>query len=59
MSAKKYENDVSRITGLLILEVRKSNPNGDPERESSPASGPMGKAKSPCLREAKTPRPRS
>lgn len=43
MSAKKYENDVSRITGLLILEVRKSNPNGDPERESSPRQRPDGK----------------
>lgn len=36
MSTQKYENNVPRITGLLILEVRKSNPNGDPERESSP-----------------------
>jgi CRISPR-associated protein Csd2 len=32
-----------RITGLLILEVRKSNPNGDPERESSPRQRPDGK----------------
>lgn len=43
MSTKKYENDVPRITGLLILEVRKSNPNGDPERESSPRQRPDGK----------------
>lgn len=43
MSTKKYENNVPRITGLLILEVRKSNPNGDPERESSPRQRPDGK----------------
>jgi Cas7 group CRISPR-associated protein Csh2 len=36
-------NDVPRITGLLVLEVRKSNPNGDPERESSPRQRPDGK----------------
>lgn len=34
---------VPRITGLLVLEVRKSNPNGDPERESSPRQRPDGK----------------
>lgn len=43
MSTNKYTNDVPRITGLLILEVRKSNPNGDPERESSPRQRPDGK----------------
>ncbi len=43
MNTTKYENDVPRITGLLILEVRKSNPNGDPERESSPRQRPDGK----------------
>jgi len=31
------------MTGLLILEVRKSNPNGDPEREGSPRQRPDGK----------------
>lgn len=36
-------NDVPRITGLLVLEVRKSNPNGDPERESSPRQRPDAK----------------
>lgn len=36
-------NAVPRITGLLVLEVRKSNPNGDPERESSPRQRPDGK----------------
>jgi CRISPR-associated protein Csd2 len=39
----KTTNNVPRITGLLILEVRKSNPNGDPERESSPRQRPDGK----------------
>lgn len=37
------KNLVPRITGLLLLEVRKSNPNGDPERESSPRQRPDGK----------------
>src|SRR3989442_11032774 len=36
-------NSLPRITGLLVLEVRKSNPNGDPERESSPRQRPDGK----------------
>ena len=43
MSNKQDNNFVPRITGLLILEVRKSNPNGDPERESSPRQRPDGK----------------
>lgn len=30
------ETQVPRITGLLLIEVRNSNPNGDPDRESSP-----------------------
>lgn len=29
-------NTIPRITGLLIVEVRNSNPNGDPDRESDP-----------------------
>ena len=37
------ETHVPRITGLLVIEVRKSNPNGDPERESSPRQRPDGK----------------
>lgn len=37
------ETKVPRITGLLVIEVRKSNPNGDPERESSPRQRPDGK----------------
>ncbi len=43
MSTGDNANVVPRITGLLILEVRKSNPNGDPERESSPRQRPDGK----------------
>src|SRR5438094_2489354 len=39
----KTNNTLPRITGLLVLEVRKSNPNGDPERESSPRQRPDGK----------------
>jgi Cas7 group CRISPR-associated protein Csh2 len=27
---------MDRITGLLLIEVRNSNPNGDPDRESDP-----------------------
>lgn len=29
-------NEIPRATGLLIIEVRNSNPNGDPDRESDP-----------------------
>jgi Cas7 group CRISPR-associated protein Csh2 len=29
-------NNIRRATGLLIVEVRNSNPNGDPDRESDP-----------------------
>ncbi len=29
-------NQVPRATGLLVIEVRNSNPNGDPDRESDP-----------------------
>ena len=43
MSGGQSTDLVPRITGLLILEVRKSNPNGDPERESSPRQRPDGK----------------
>jgi CRISPR-associated protein Csd2 len=31
-----YKNEIPRVTGLLIIEVRNSNPNGDPDRESDP-----------------------
>ena len=39
---KTTKNQVPRITGLLVVEVRKSNPNGDPEREGSPRQRPDG-----------------
>ncbi len=39
----RTETQVPRITGLLVIEVRKSNPNGDPEREGSPRQRPDGK----------------
>src|SRR5438034_10860068 len=32
-----FPNDgIPRATGLLVIEVRNSNPNGDPDRESDP-----------------------
>ena len=34
MSDNKAE--IPRVTGLLVIEVRNSNPNGDPDRESDP-----------------------
>lgn len=30
------DKEVPRVTGLLVIEVRNSNPNGDPDRESDP-----------------------
>ncbi len=35
-------NKIKRATGLLILEVVSSNPNGDPDRESDPRQRPNG-----------------
>jgi CRISPR-associated protein Csd2 len=35
-------NDVKRATGLLVIEVLNSNPNGDPDRESDPRQRPNG-----------------
>lgn len=35
MSSKDNPN-ISRATGLLVIEVKNSNPNGDPDRESDP-----------------------
>jgi len=34
---------MKRMTGLLVLEVRDSNPNGDPDRESRPRTREDGK----------------
>lgn len=36
------DNKVKRATGLLIIEVINSNPNGDPDRESDPRQRPDG-----------------
>jgi CRISPR-associated protein Csd2 len=36
-------NDIKRATGLLVIEVVNSNPNGDPDRESDPRQRPNGK----------------
>jgi len=36
MSEEKINLVEKRATGLLIIEVRSSNPNGDPDRESDP-----------------------
>jgi CRISPR-associated protein Csd2 len=35
-------SDINRATGLLVLEVVNSNPNGDPDRESDPRQRPNG-----------------
>jgi len=35
-------NGINRATGLLIIEVVNSNPNGDPDRESDPRQRPNG-----------------
>lgn len=39
---EKMNNEIKRATGLLILEVVNSNPNGDPDRESDPRQRPNG-----------------
>src|SRR4051812_47900407 len=31
-------SELTRATGLLVIEVSRSNPNGDPDRESDPRS---------------------
>lgn len=36
-------NGILRATGLLIIEVINSNPNGDPDRESDPRQRPDGR----------------
>ena len=37
--------DFNRATGLLILEVVNSNPNGDPDRENDPRQRPNGRVR--------------
>lgn len=34
--------EIKRVTGLLVIEVVNSNPNGDPDRESDPRQRPNG-----------------
>ncbi|MCL1853135.1 MAG: type I CRISPR-associated protein Cas7 [Peptococcaceae bacterium] len=36
------KNEIMRATGLLVIEVVNSNPNGDPDRESDPRQRPNG-----------------
>jgi len=36
------DNTIKRATGLLVIEVVNSNPNGDPDRESDPRQRPNG-----------------
>lgn len=35
-------DEIKRATGLLVIEVVNSNPNGDPDRESDPRQRPNG-----------------
>lgn len=35
-------NEIKRATGLLVIEVVNSNPNGDPDREADPRTRPNG-----------------
>jgi CRISPR-associated protein Csd2 len=35
-------SNIKRATGLLVIEVVNSNPNGDPDRESDPRQRPSG-----------------
>ena len=39
----KDKEFLNRGTGLLIVEVVNSNPNGDPDQESDPRQRPDGK----------------
>ncbi len=38
--SEKNEDIIRRATGLLVIEVVNSNPNGDPDRESDPRTRP-------------------
>lgn len=35
-------DEMKRATGLLVIEVVNSNPNGDPDREAAPRQRPNG-----------------
>src|SRR5438876_12159860 len=43
MAMTKATNSFARGTGLLVIEVINSNPNGDPDRESDPRQRPDGR----------------
>lgn len=43
MSTTVDERQIARATGLLVIEVINSNPNGDPDRESDPRQRPDGR----------------
>src|SRR5258707_8579461 len=43
MSRLKGTDKPRRTTGLLVIEVINSNPNGDPDRESDPRQRPDGR----------------
>lgn len=47
MNAKEQQtmldSDIPRITGLLVIEVRDSNPNGDPDNAGFPRQRPDGR----------------
>lgn len=43
MSNTTGNGSIRRATGLLVIEVVNSNPNGDPDRESDPRQRPDGK----------------
>jgi Cas7 group CRISPR-associated protein Csh2 len=40
---EKVQQSILRATGLLLIEVINSNPNGDPDRESDPRQRPDGR----------------
>ena len=40
--SEENKKEIKRATGLLILEIVNSNPNGDPDRESDPRQRPNG-----------------
>lgn len=42
MKEKIMKDEIKRATGLLVIEVVNSNPNGDPDRESDPRQRPNG-----------------
>ena len=43
MSREIADDRPRRATGLLVIEVVSSNPNGDPDRESDPRQRPDGR----------------